>query len=89
MLSLSWIKHHLIINQRRVLRYFEENNDTLIPVYLPTTASPEFMVLGEVWNISKPVLLVLKYYASFGDFKNKICRYFRILEQKDSLETLA
>ncbi len=23
------------------VKYFEENKDTLIPVYLPTTASPE------------------------------------------------
>jgi hypothetical protein len=32
--------------------YLEENKDTLIPVYLPT-ASPEFMILEEVWNIAK------------------------------------
>ena len=31
--------------------FFEENNDTLIPVYLPT-ASPEFMVMEEVWNVA-------------------------------------
>ena len=37
---------------RRVNDYLEENKDTLIPVYLPT-ASPEFMMLEEVWNIAK------------------------------------
>jgi transposase len=61
---------------KKVIKYFEENGDTLIPVYLPTTASPEFMVMEEVWNIAKRDLLVLKYYASFGDLKNKIFRYF-------------
>ncbi len=32
---------------KKVLKYFEENQDTLIPEYLPT-ASPEFMVIEEV-----------------------------------------
>ncbi len=31
----------------KVLKYFEENKDALIPVYLPT-ASPEFMVMEEI-----------------------------------------
>ncbi len=43
---------------KKVREYFEENKDTLIPVYLPT-ASPEFMVMEEVWNISKRDLRVL------------------------------
>ncbi len=60
----------------KVLKYFEENKDTLIPVYLPTV-SPEFMVI-EVWNIAKRDLLVLKYYQSFAELKDKISRYFRI-----------
>ena len=55
---------------KKVLKYFERNKDTLIPVYLPT-ASPEFMVMEEVWNIAKRDLLVLKYYSSFADFKEK------------------
>ena len=46
---------------KKVIRYFDENKDTLIPIYLPT-ASPEFMVMEEIWNISKRDLLVLKYY---------------------------
>ena len=62
---------------KKVLKYFEDNKDTLIPVYLPTTASPEFMVIEEVWNMAKRDLLVLKYYQSFADFKNKISQYFR------------
>ncbi len=57
---------------KKVILYFEENKDTLIPVYLPTTASPEFMVLEEIWNIAKRNLFVLKYYPSFADLKNKI-----------------
>ena len=61
---------------KMVQKYFEENKDTVIPVYLPT-ASPEFMMMEEVWNIAKRDLLVLKYYSSFADFKNRISGYFR------------
>ena len=61
---------------KKVLKYFEQNKDTLIPVYLPT-ASPEFMVMEEVWNIAKRDLFVLKYYTSFADLKNRISGYFR------------
>ena len=61
---------------KKMLKYFEENRDALIPIYLPT-ASPEFMVMEEVWNIAKRDLLVLQYYQSFADFKEKICKYFR------------
>ena len=61
---------------KRVRDYFDRHKDALIPVYLPT-ASPEFMILEEVWNIAKRDLLVLKYYPSFSDFKDKMSRYFR------------
>ncbi|HEY6535618.1 MAG TPA: transposase [Candidatus Nitrosocosmicus sp.] len=61
---------------KKVLKYSEKNKDTLIPIYLPT-ASPEFMIMEEVWNISKQDLLVLKYYSSFTDLKKKISNYFR------------
>jgi hypothetical protein len=60
----------------KVRTYFEEHKDSLIPVYLPT-ASPEFMVLEECWNISKNDLLVLTYYKSFRDFRIKVGQYFR------------
>jgi transposase len=63
-------------NSKKVLKYFEQNRDTLVPVYLPT-ASPEFTVIEEIWNIAKRDLLVINYYPSFVDFKNKISRYFR------------
>lgn len=56
--------------------YLEEDRDTLVPVYL-LTASPEFMMLEEVWNIAKRDLLLLKYYSAFEDFKQKISLYFR------------
>ncbi len=59
-----------------VLEYFDKHKKDLIPVYLPT-ASPEFMVLEEVWHISKNDLLVLQYYSSFTDFIDKISSYFR------------
>ena len=61
---------------KKVLKYFEENKDTLIPLYLPT-ASLEFMVMEEIWNIAKRDLLVINYYPSFADFKEKISGYFR------------
>ncbi len=44
---------------KKVIRYFEDNKDTLIHVYLPT-ASPEFMVMEKILNIAKRDLLVLK-----------------------------
>ena len=61
---------------KKVLKYFEENKDTLIPLSLPT-ASPEFMMMEEIWNIAKRDLLVLQYYQSFADLSNRITRYFR------------
>ncbi len=65
-----------LYKSKKVLKYFEDNKNTLIPVYLPT-ASPEFMVMEEVWNMAKRDLFVLKYYQSFADLKNKISKYFR------------
>jgi hypothetical protein len=70
------IKHHSITNPDGVKDYLEENKDSLVPVYLPT-ASPEFMILEEIWNIAKRELLVLEYYSSFEDFGQKILLYFR------------
>ncbi len=72
----SWIKHHLITKSKKVIKYFEQNKDTLIPVYLPI-ASAEFMVMEEIWNIAKQDLFVLQYYPSFADLKNRISIYFR------------
>ena len=62
---------------KNVLKYFEEKNNALIPIYFHTTASPEFIVMEEIWKIAKRELFVLKYYSSFADFKEKISRYFR------------
>jgi transposase len=73
-LFLDKAKQHY--KSKKVLQYFDKHKKNLIPVYLPT-ASPEFMVLEEIWNIAKNDLLVLQYYASFADFKNKISTYFR------------
>ena len=61
---------------RKAGECFDEHKDALIPVYLPT-ASPEFMVMEEVWNIAKRDLLVLNYYPSFSDFICKVSCYFR------------
>ncbi len=70
-------KASLHYKSKKGRRYFEENKDKLIPVYLPTTQSPDFMVMEEVWNMAKRDLFVLQYYTSFADFKNKILGYFR------------
>ncbi|MGZ8890875.1 MAG: transposase [Nitrososphaeraceae archaeon] len=73
-LFLDKAKQHY--KSKKVLQYFADNKDSLIPVYLPT-ASPEFMILEEIWHIAKNDLLVLQYYSSFIDFKNKISTYCR------------
>ncbi|MGZ5509727.1 MAG: transposase [Nitrososphaeraceae archaeon] len=73
-LFLDKAKQHY--KSKKVLQYFDDNKDSLIPVYLPK-ASPEFMILEEIWHIAKNDLLVLQYYSSFIDFKNKISTYFR------------
>ena len=65
--------HH---KSEKVRGYFERHVDALIPIWLPT-ASPEFMVLEGCWNISKDDLLVLNYYSSFPDFKERIGEHFR------------
>ena len=61
---------------RKVRDYFDRHKDTLIPVYLPT-ASPEFMMLEEVWNIAKRDLTVRRDYPSFEDFICEVSCYFR------------
>lgn len=62
---------------QKIKQYFEKHKDVLIPVWLPTAASPEFMVLEECWNISRSDLLVLTYYSSFKEFTKSIAGYFR------------
>jgi hypothetical protein len=41
------------------------------------SASSEFMVMEEIWNIAKRDLFVLQYYQSFAELKEKISEYFR------------
>jgi transposase len=60
----------------KVRQYFEQHIDDLVPVWLPT-ASPEFMVLEQCWNISKKDLLVLTLYQSFTNFRKNLGQYFR------------
>ena len=50
---------------KKVLKYFEEDKNTLIPIYLPTE-SPEFIIMDKIWNTAKHNILILKYYQSFG-----------------------
>ncbi|MDX1373229.1 MAG: transposase [Nitrososphaeraceae archaeon] len=73
-LFLDKAKQHY--KSKKVLQYFDKHKKDLVPVYLPT-ASPEFMVLEEIWHITKNDLVVVQYYPSFTDFKNKLSQYFR------------
>jgi transposase len=73
-LFLDKAKQHY--KSKKVLQYFDKHKKDLVPVYLPT-ASPEFMVLEEIWHIAKNDLLVVQYHSSFIDFKNKLSQYFR------------
>jgi hypothetical protein len=73
-LFLDKAKQHY--RSKKVLQYFDKHKKDLIPIYQPT-ASPEFMVLEEIWHIAKSDLLVRQYYSSFTDFKNKLSQYFR------------
>jgi hypothetical protein len=63
---------------QKIKQYLQKHKQDLIPIWLPT-ASPEFMIVEECWNISKRDLLVLMYYPSFTDFKKKIGQYFRTI----------
>jgi hypothetical protein len=67
-------QHH---RSKKVLQYFDLHKNDLIPVYLPTASPAEFMVLEEIWHIAKNDLLLLQYYSSFTNFRNKISTYFR------------
>jgi hypothetical protein len=69
--------HHHHYKSYKVKQYLKKHKQDLIPIWLLTAASPEFMVLEECWNISKKDLLVLKCYPSFTDFREKIGQYFR------------
>jgi hypothetical protein len=59
-LFLDKAKQHY--KSKKVLQYFADNKDSLIPVYLPTASPVEFIVLEEIWHIAKNDLLVLQYY---------------------------
>ncbi len=61
----------------RVIKYLEDNRDSLITLYL-SNASPDFMVnMEDIWNIAKRDSFILKYNQPFADLKNKISMYFR------------
>jgi hypothetical protein len=46
---------------KKILQYFADNKDkdSLIPVYLSTASPVEFMILEEIWHLSKNDLLIL------------------------------
>ena len=70
-------QHH---RSKKVLQYFDLYKKDLIPVYLPT-ASPEFMVLEEIWHIAKIGLC----YSTIHHLQILKIKYLHILEQKDSI----
>ena len=67
---------------KKVIKYFEDNKDTLIPVYLPT-ASPEFMVMEEVLEYSQARSTCPKILSHHLQILKT--RYPDISEQKDSI----
>ena len=62
---------------KKVIKYFEDNKDTLSRYIFQYCITREFMVMEQIWNMAKRDLLVLKYYPSFADLKNKASKYFR------------
>ena len=75
------IKQSNIIDQKKILQYFTDNKENLIPVYLPT-ASPEFMVLEEIWHIAKMIYL---FYSIIHPLLILKIKYLHIAEQKGSI----
>ena len=76
MLPASGQSISTLYRSEKIRKYLDEHKNSLIPVWLPT-ASPEFMILEECWNVSKNDLLVLSYYSSFTYFRKRIGHYFR------------
>ncbi len=63
---------------KKAIKYFEDNKDKPIPVRILPTSSSVFYGDGRrSGNIANRDLLILKYYSSFADFKEKISAYFR------------
>ena len=52
MLSVPGQGKTIALQIKKVLEYFNKHKNDFIPIYLPT-ASPEFMVLEEIWHIGK------------------------------------
>jgi hypothetical protein len=71
--------HHY--KAKKVLKYFKENKDTLIPIFI-SIASPEFMVMEQIGNIAKRDLFILNIIHHLQIFRR---RYLDILEQNDSI----
>ncbi|MER5175947.1 MAG: transposase [Candidatus Nitrosocosmicus sp.] len=62
---------------KKVIKYFEQHKDIHTSIPSKCIKSPEFMVMDEIWSMAKRDLIILKYYQSFADLKNKIYLYFR------------
>jgi transposase len=61
---------------KKVLKYLEENKDSLRILYFPN-GSPEFNAVEECWRQGKYDLLVSKYYPGLNDLKSSISKYYR------------
>ena len=73
-LFMDKASHH-ITDQRRYKSILKKTRGHSYPSISSYCITIEFMVMEKVWNIAKRDLLV-KYYSSFADFKEKISGYF-------------
>jgi hypothetical protein len=64
--------YHTSHKSKKVDAYFNNHKVALLYIF---TESPEFMILEEILNMTKPYLHILKYYSSFVDFKYRKSRY--------------
>jgi len=81
-LFLDKAKQHY--RSKKVLQYFDKHKKDLIPIYQPT-ASPEFMVLEEIWHIYSQERSACLFYSTIHPLQILRINYLNILEQKDSI----
>ena len=79
-LFLDKAKQHY--RSKKVLEYFDKHKKDLIPIYQPT-ASPEFIVLEEIWHYSSRAICL--FASTMHHLQILKINYLNILEQKDSI----
>ncbi len=61
--------------KQRVMKYLEENKDTITVVWLPTS-SPEFNAVEECWRQCEKDLFYCRFYRN-KDMKKSISKYYK------------